>query len=90
MKTNDISPFPARLKEARLEKRLSQKQLGILAGIDPFAASARMNQYERGVHTADFLTVKRIAEVLQLPTAYFFCEEDELAANIKTWHKQEK
>lgn len=36
----------------------SQKQLGILAGMDEFAASARMNQYEKGVHAPDFKTVR--------------------------------
>lgn len=79
MKTNDESPFPKRLKEARKAKGLSQKDLGILAGMDTFSASARMNQYERGVHTPDFKTVKALALVLEVPTAFLFCEEDGLA-----------
>lgn len=37
-----------RLKEARLEAGLSQKRLGIAAGVDEFVVSARMNQYETG------------------------------------------
>ncbi|TMP41294.1 XRE family transcriptional regulator [Pseudoalteromonas citrea] len=82
MKTNDESPFPKRLKEARKRKGLSQKQLGILAGMDEFSASARMNQYEKGVHTPDFKTVKALAKVLDVPTAFLFCEEDELAIQI--------
>ncbi|MBN1684521.1 MAG: helix-turn-helix transcriptional regulator [Gammaproteobacteria bacterium] len=52
------------------------------AGIDEFPASARMNQYETGKHTPDFLIIKRIAEVLKVPTAYFYAEEDELAKTI--------
>ncbi|HAW74188.1 MAG TPA: XRE family transcriptional regulator, partial [Alteromonas australica] len=34
MKTNDGSPFPTRLKQARTRLGLSQKQLGIMAGMD--------------------------------------------------------
>ncbi|KJZ03246.1 helix-turn-helix domain-containing protein [Pseudoalteromonas piscicida] len=82
MKTNDESPFPKRLKEARKRKGLSQKQLGILAGMDEFSASARMNQYEKGVHAPDFKTVKALAKVLDVPTAFLFCEEDELSIQI--------
>ena len=82
MKTNDGSPFPKRLKEARLAKGLSQKKLGILAGMDQFAASPRMNQYEKGVHSPDFQTVRALAKVLEVPTAFLYCEEDELAGHI--------
>lgn len=78
-----LSPLPKRLKEARQEKGLSQKTLGILAGIDEFSASSRMNQYEKGKHTPDFATLKRLAEVLDLPTGYFYCEEDWQAAVLK-------
>ena len=85
MKTNDGSPFPKRLKEARLRKGLSQKQLGILAGVDPSSASPRMNQYEKGVHTPDFQMVRALAKVLEVPTAFLFCEEDELAKYITTF-----
>lgn len=85
MKTNDGSPFPIRLKQARLQKGLSQKKLGILAGIDKFVASARMNQYERGVHTPDFKTVIALSRVLEVPTAFLYCVEDELAEKIMDW-----
>ena len=44
MKTNDESPFPKRLKEARKQKGLTQQQLGVLTGMDEFSASARMKQ----------------------------------------------
>ncbi|VDR30110.1 Uncharacterised protein [Raoultella terrigena] len=42
--------LPHRLKETRLRTGLSQQKLGILTGIDKATASARMNQYERGIH----------------------------------------
>jgi len=85
LNTNDGSPLPKRLKQARKRKGLSQKQLGILAGMDRFAASARMNQYERGVHSPDFKTVIALSRVLEVPTAFFYCIEDELATVIMDW-----
>ncbi|HWU66133.1 MAG TPA: helix-turn-helix transcriptional regulator [Methylophilus sp.] len=72
-----------RLKEARLAKGLSQKKLGIAAGIDEFTASPRMNQYERGVHIPDYSTLERLAQVLEVPVPYFYAADDELADWIK-------
>lgn len=85
-----ISPLPKRLKEARIAVKLSQKELGIAAGIDPFSASPRINQYETGKHTPDFLTLKRLSEVLSVPTAYFYAEEDTLAEIIKSFKNSHK
>ncbi len=68
-----------RLGEARLRSGLSQKKLGVLAGIDEFSASPRINQYERGKHTPDLHTVERIAKILNVPSAYFYAVDDELA-----------
>jgi transcriptional regulator with XRE-family HTH domain len=75
-------PIPKRLKAARLAAKLSQEKLGILAGIDEFSASARMNQYETGKHVPDYFTVRKIAQVLQIPTTFFYTEEDDLARHI--------
>lgn len=73
------NPIPKRLKEARKKMKISQKNLGIRIGMDEGAASARMNQYERGVHTPDVSTLKLLAEELGVPLNYFFCEDDESA-----------
>ena len=75
--------FTKRLKEARRAAGLSQERLGLEVGLDPATASARMNQYERGVHAPNIGTVQEIARVLRLPTAYFFCESDEEARVLK-------
>lgn len=80
------SPFRQRLKQARLAKGFSQKELGILAGIDEFSASARMNQYEKGVHTPDYSIAQRIAEQLQVPVAWLYCNDDELADAILAFY----
>lgn len=82
--------LPHRLKEARLEKGLSQQKLGVLAQIDEASASARMNQYERGIHVPDFELVCRLATVLDVPACYFYTTEDELARRVLAWHRQRK
>jgi transcriptional regulator with XRE-family HTH domain len=84
------SPVCKRLKEARLFAKLSQKSLGIAAGMDEFSASARMNHYEKGRHAPDYGMLKRIGKVLGLPTAYFYAESDELAEWIKFFSQAKK
>ncbi len=74
--------FCKRLKAARLSAGLSQKQLGIRAEIDPFVASTRINRYEKGTHQADLQTISRLAEVLGVPLAYLFAQDDRLARMI--------
>ncbi|MBK4726371.1 helix-turn-helix transcriptional regulator [Erwinia sp. MYb375] len=82
--------LPHRLKEARVRKGISQQKLGVLAGIDEATASARMNQYERGIHVPDFELVCRLAEVLSVPSCYFYTVEDELAEIVRLWHAETK
>jgi transcriptional regulator with XRE-family HTH domain len=74
-----LSVLAKRLKAARLRAGLSQEKLGILAGIDEMSSSARMNQYERGKHAPDWLTVERLAAVLDVPVAYFYATDDDAA-----------
>lgn len=38
-----------------------------------------MNHYEKGRHTPDYATLKRMAEELGVPVAFFFCESDSTA-----------
>jgi transcriptional regulator with XRE-family HTH domain len=58
---------------------VSQKQLGILAGLDPFVASTRINRYELGVHWPDYQIALKLAEVLQIPVGYLYESDDVLA-----------
>ena len=90
MRKDKKSPVGRRLKEARLEFGCSQKDLGIKAGIDRFAASPRINQYETGKHAPDYGTLERIGKVLNITAAYFYCEDDNLAILIKNWKKLSK
>ncbi|MCY9798181.1 helix-turn-helix transcriptional regulator [Citrobacter braakii] len=79
--------FCKRLKEARLAAGLSQKRLGIAAGIDEFVASTRINRYEKGVHEADIHTAQKLAQTLNVPLAYFYVENDQLAAIVINFDK---
>lgn len=76
-----------RLREVRTESGLSQKALGVAAGLDQFVASTRINRYELGVHKADFLIAQRLAEVLNIPAAYFYAADDRLAELIMAYHR---
>ncbi|ELW1717135.1 helix-turn-helix transcriptional regulator [Vibrio cholerae] len=87
------NPIPLRLKEARKEAKLSQKALGVRIGMDESSASPRMNQYEKGKHTPDVQTLKLMADELDVPLSYFFCEDEdsaELVVLINKLPKQEK
>ncbi|WP_194207951.1 helix-turn-helix domain-containing protein [Superficieibacter sp. 1612_C1] len=77
--------FCQRLKAARLAKGLSQKKLGILAGIDEFVASTRINRYEKGVHQANIDIAQQLASALDVPLAYFYIVDDELAELALGW-----
>lgn len=79
------SPISKRLKEARLAARISQKQLGIAIGIDQFVASPRMNQYETGKHAPDFDVVQKIAKILNVPAAFFYAVDNDLANILKEY-----
>jgi transcriptional regulator with XRE-family HTH domain len=81
------SVFSKRLRQAREETGLSQKELGILAGLDPFVASTRINRYEQGVHAADLATAKRLAKALGVPLAYLYADSDRLARMIRAFSK---
>jgi transcriptional regulator with XRE-family HTH domain len=74
--------FQERLKAMRIKRELSQRDLGILAGLDPFVASTRVNRYELGVHQPDLATAQRLADSLKVPLAYLFAADDRLARAI--------
>lgn len=73
------NPIPIRLKQARAKSGITQKQLGILIGMDENSASGRMNHYEKGRHIPDIATLKKIANELNVPLNYFFCEDETTA-----------
>ena len=77
--------FALRLAQARERSGFSQTQLGVLAGMDPSVASPRINQYERGKHEPQLKTAKRLAEVLGIPPAFLYTEDELLAELLLRW-----
>ena len=61
---------------------MSQRKLGMAAGIDEFSANSRITHYEKGRHLPDFQTMERLARILDHPTAYFYTRDDDLAELI--------
>jgi transcriptional regulator with XRE-family HTH domain len=87
------NPIPARLKQARKKAGITQKDLGIKIGMEPSSASGRMNHYEKGRHTPDVTALQRMADELDVPLNYFFCESEstaELACLIDKLSEEEK
>lgn len=65
---------------------ISQERLGVAAGVDEFSASARINQYERGKHTPDVLTMTHLAKALDVPLSYFWAVDDDEAELLRLFH----
>lgn len=66
---------------------LSQERLGIEAGIDPSTASARMSRYELARRVPDPALVERLGDVLGVPAAYFYAEEEDVATLLLRFHQ---
>ncbi|MFC1503300.1 helix-turn-helix domain-containing protein [Pseudomonadota bacterium] len=82
-----VSPVGRRLKQARLIKGITQKNLGVMSGLDSASASSRMNHYERGRHEPSYSQVVRFASVLGFPVEFFYSEDDDLASVIVQYAK---
>ena len=77
------SVFGRRLRQARLQRGLPQDQLGVLIGLDEGTASARISRYETGAHEPPLAIAGLLARALELPLAFFYCDDDELAQMIQ-------
>jgi transcriptional regulator with XRE-family HTH domain len=89
--TNEVTaPFSKRLKQARERAGLTQHQLGVLANLDEEHAGAKMNQYEKGVHIPKFPRLKDLATALNVPPAYFYADDDELAELLYSYGRLTK
>lgn len=74
--------FGARLRQARERMGLPQDKLGVMIGLDEGSSSARISRYETGVHEPAFNIACKLAHVLQVDVAYFYCEDDWLASAV--------
>ena len=68
-----------RIRALREDLGWSQEKLGVAIGIDESSARARISRYELGVHEPPLPTVRLIADVLQVPLSYLYCEDDQVA-----------
>lgn len=66
----------AKIKKARLDKGLSQAQLGIDCGWDNGSPQSRVGNYEQGKRVPSAPDIAVIAKVLNKSISYFFDEED--------------
>jgi len=58
--------------------------------LDETTASTRISRYETGVHATPFEIAVQLAKILGVPAAFLYCEDDELAAVIRGWHRLPK
>lgn len=78
-----------RLRQAREQRGLSQRELGVRAGLDPSVASPRINQYEQDRHSPNVAVLNQLAAVLDQPLAYFFAIDDDLAELNTLFHRSQ-
>lgn len=82
-----MSTLSKRLKEARLQAKLSQEQLGLKIGLEPESASTRMNRYELGKRVPTFELMERVSIELNYPVAYFYTLNDDEAVLLIKFHR---
>jgi len=68
-----------RIRALREDLGWSQEKVGVAIGIDESSARARISRYELGVHEPPLPTVRKMAEVLDVPLSYLYCEDDRIA-----------
>ncbi len=76
------SMFAKRLKEARLNLGISQRELGRRIGLSEEVVSSRVTRYELGSSEPDFATASKLAKQLGVPLAYLLADNDLLAEII--------
>lgn len=67
----------------------SQERLGVAIGIDESSARARISRYELGVHEPPLPTARLIADSMDVPLSYLYCEDDILAQLLLRLHRME-
>ena len=68
-----------RMRARREELGWSQERVGVLIGIDESSSRARISRYELGTHEPPVKTARLIADALNVPLAYLYCEDEDIA-----------
>ena len=79
MQKHPQSVFGRRLRAARDAASIPQDRLGVMIGLDEGSSSARISRYETGTHQPPFEIAEKLASVLHVPAAYFYCRSDALS-----------
>lgn len=77
--------FARRFVQARDRAGLTLEQVAVAAEIDD-AASVRMSQYQRGVHSPRFSVAQQLARALNVPVEFFYSPDDQTAEMLLLWH----
>jgi transcriptional regulator with XRE-family HTH domain len=75
-----------RLRQRREELGLSLEKIGVAIGIDESSARARISRYELGVHEPPLPTARLLAQVLGVPLAFLYCDNDMVAQLLMKLH----
>ena len=76
-----------RMRSRREQLGWSQEKVGVEVGIDESSSRTRISRYEAGVHEPPVPTARAIAAALKAPLAYFYCEDDGIAALLLALHQ---
>ena len=71
-----------RIKQARLHRKMTQKELGMMVGFDEKTADVRIAQYESSTRTPKADMRNRLAEALDINYRYFFDSHQYAAEDI--------
>ena len=86
---NATSVLGVRLRSRRKALGLSQEKIGVSIGLDESCSRTRISRYETGAHEPALATSKLIADALDVPLAYLYCESDTLAEIIRLTNQLE-
>lgn len=75
-----------RLRERREVLGLAQEKIGVTIGLDESSARARISRYELGVHEPPQATVRLLAEALDVPMSFLYCEDEDIAKLLLALH----
>lgn len=75
-----------RLRYLREMRGWSQEKVGVEIGLDESSARTRISRYELGVHEPPIATARLLANVMGVPLAYLYCEDEQVASLLLALH----
>jgi transcriptional regulator with XRE-family HTH domain len=75
-----------RLRHLRELRGWSQEKVGVEIGLDESSARTRISRYELGVHEPPIATARLLAKVMDVPLAYLYCDDEQVADLLLALH----